>query len=283
MKKVVLTLDVEDWFHLDYFERSDCDEGVSLLDGIDEFVKILASEGINATFFVVGEVGEKIRPVLRELINMGHDVGVHGWTHKKPMDMSLIEFKSDLSRCKDFMESLNGGESIGFRAPCFSLDRERLDIIKNAGFLYDASRIEFSDHPLYGSIDLSGYEKVCRDIYRKDGFFVFETTTKRVFHKNLPISGGGYLRIFPWWVMRRLVKAHLQSENFYSIYLHPFELSHVKLVPFPSNAGFITKFRCQYRRHSVKKKLRNLINLLKAEQYEFTTFRSLVVENASRS
>ena len=43
MKKAVLTLDVEDWYHLDYFDRFECNTNNSLLDGLDEYVELLDS------------------------------------------------------------------------------------------------------------------------------------------------------------------------------------------------------------------------------------------------
>ena len=41
MKKAVLSMDVEDWFHLDYFQRKFCNETYSMLDGLEKYLKVL--------------------------------------------------------------------------------------------------------------------------------------------------------------------------------------------------------------------------------------------------
>ena len=58
MKKAVLTLDVEDWYHLDYFDRAECNTDTSLLDGLDVYVELLESLSLPSSFFVLGEVAE---------------------------------------------------------------------------------------------------------------------------------------------------------------------------------------------------------------------------------
>ena len=50
MKKAVLTLDVEDWYHLDYFDRTKCNVNYSLLDGLDVYVEILNSLSLPSSF-----------------------------------------------------------------------------------------------------------------------------------------------------------------------------------------------------------------------------------------
>ena len=53
MKKAVLSLDVEDWYHLDYFDRYECDANNSLLDGLDVYVELLESLSLPSIFLKV--------------------------------------------------------------------------------------------------------------------------------------------------------------------------------------------------------------------------------------
>ena len=198
MKKAVLTLDVEDWYHLDYFDRHECDTNNSLLDGLDVYVDLLESLSLPSSFFVLGEIAESKIDFFKGLVKSGHDVGSHGWNHIRPMTLGIDEFRADLHRSRDVMKEINGERGFGYRAPCFSLDRERLDIVRDSGFAYDSSRIDFGSHPLYGSIDMHGYDNLSEAVYRSGEFMEFEATTLSVLGKNIPISGGGYLRLFPW-------------------------------------------------------------------------------------
>ena len=98
MKKAVLSLDVEDWYHLDYFDRNECDTNSSLLDGLDVYVELLESLSLPSSFFVLGEVAEKKINFFKDLIKEGHDIGSHGWNHLRPMTLGIDEFQIDLKR-----------------------------------------------------------------------------------------------------------------------------------------------------------------------------------------
>lgn len=272
MKKVVLSIDVEDWYHLDYFDRHECDTNNSLLDGLDVYIELLESLSIPSSFFVLGEIAESRINFFKDLVKSGHDVGSHGWSHIRPMTLGIDEFRIELHRCRDIMKEINGERSFGYRAPCFSLDRERLDIVRDSGFAYDSSRIEFGNHPLYGSIDMHGYDKHSEAIYRNDDFLEFEVTTLSVLRKNIPISGGGYLRIFPWFLMKKLVSQYLKTNNIYVLYIHPFELSKLEVPPMPPSTSTLTRFRYTYGREKVIEKIIRLVNLLDDNGYTFTTF-----------
>ena len=278
MKKAVLSLDVEDWYHLDYFDRSECDVNNSLLDGLDVYVELLKSMSLPSSFFVLGEIAESKIDFFKGLVKSGHDVGSHGWNHIRPMTQSIDEFRADLHRSRDVMKKINGERGFGYRAPCFSLDRERLDVVRETGFAYDSSRIEFGNHPLYGSIDMHGYDNLYGAVYRSNEFMEFEATTISVLGKNIPISGGGYLRLFPWFLMKTLINQYLKKNDLYILYIHPFELSQLSVPALPDSTTTLTKFRYSHGRNSVVDKITRLVELLRFNGYSFTTFSEIQKE-----
>ena len=131
------------------------------------------SLSLPSSFFVLGEIAEKKVEFFRNLVKAGHDVGSHSWDHTRPMTLSVEAFRDDLYRCIEIMKEINGDRGFGYRAPCFSLDRERLDIVRDYGFAYDSSRIDFGNHPLYGSIDMHGYDNLSEAVYRSVEFMEF--------------------------------------------------------------------------------------------------------------
>ena len=280
MKKAVLSLDVEDWYHLDYFDRSECDVNNSLLDGLDVYVDFLKSMSLPSSFFVLGEIAESRINLFKDLVKSGHDVGSHGWNHIRPMTLGIDEFRADLQRSRDVMKEINGERGFGYRAPCFSLDRERLDIVRDSGFAYDSSRIDFGNHPLYGSIDMHGYEKLSEAVYRRGEFMEFEATTLSVLGKNIPISGGGYLRLFPWLLMKTLVSQYLKKNDLFVLYVHPFELSQLQVPAVPKSTSPLTKFRYSHGRKRVVDKITRLVDLLRSNGYSFSTFSEIQKEQA---
>lgn len=282
MKIAVLSMDIEDWYHLDYFRGMNCDKEHSLLDGVSVYREVLSEHGIQSSFFVLGELVQRNRGLLSELVAEGHDIGAHGWSHLRPLTMSLVEFREDLKRSKQALEDATGTSAEGYRAPCFSLDRARLDLVREAGFLYDSSYLPFQAHPLYGKVDLSGFTEQLKGIYRFDNFLEFDISSLRIVGKNIPVSGGGYLRIFPWLLMRSLVKAYLKKHSIYTLYIHPFELSTRPAVSLPEKVGRATRLRFNLGRSSTRSKLSKLILLLKSKGFQFTTFRELSKELLSK-
>lgn len=274
-KWAVFSMDVEDWYHLAYFDRSQCDTRQSLLDGVEAYASLLDEMKIKSSFFVLGELVSKLKPQLRDLAKAGHEISSHGWDHVRPMTMSVKDFAIDLQRSKSAIEDTLGQRAAGYRAPCFSIDRERLDQIEAAGYTYDSSRIQFSAHPLYGAIEMDGYKRVSNNVFEKDGFVEFQVSTYPVFGRQVPVAGGGYIRLLPWLVMRRLIEAFLEKNELYTLYIHPFETSPAATPATPSSTGWLTRQRFGRGRAAVPERLRMLTQLLKDSGYKFTTFSEL--------
>lgn len=275
MKKVILSMDVEDWYHLDYFNRNDCNTNESLIDGLDIYVDLLDRLSLPSSFFVLGEIAEKKIEYFKDLAELGHDIGSHGWNHERPLAMPVEVFRDDINRSLNVMKKINNENGTGYRAPCFSLDRERLEIIRDSGFIYDSSLINFDNHPLYGSIDMSGFKCDHKYIYQLENFIEFEVTTTNFLNKRVPISGGGYLRLFPWIIMKNLISKHLHQNEIFILYIHPFELSNMPLPKMPSSTSSLTKFRFSHGRGRVVDKIKRVIDMLDSYGYEFTTFKNI--------
>ena len=172
-------MDIEDWYHLDYFDKSKCKRDYSMLDGINRYCELLDEHNIPSSFFVLGEIVSSCKDALKMIKENGHEIGSHGWSHTRPMNLSIPKFLEELKNSKNLIEDIIQCSVEGYRASCFSLNRDRLNEVKKAGFNYDSSRINFDLHPLYESIDMSNYLRLTRNIYRKDNFFEFQVTTKK--------------------------------------------------------------------------------------------------------
>lgn len=276
IKYAVLGMDVEDWFHLDYFLDEKCDTSQNTLDGIEIYLNLLNKYHIKTTFFVVGEIVEKLQDILRRIIADGHEIALHSYHHRRPLSMTAEEFVVDTEKSIAIIKDLLNYEVKGFRAPCFSLDRERLDILKTFGLRYDASKINFGNHTLYGNLDVNDYKKIREDVFIKDNFYEFETSTVDIFGKTIPVSGGGYLRILPWKLTQYLMSVFLKTKKNYFFYIHPFEFSKNYNITIPENTKAITKFRFNHGRKSVEKKMHRLIKILQKNDYQFVKFEDLL-------
>ena len=270
-KIAVFSIDVEEWYHLEYFKNSKTDKKNSVMDGLDTFIKIIDKHNIKASFFIVGELIQTLKKTIKNLDIEGHDIGLHSYFHKRPVVQNINEFIKDTKDTISEMKSILPNNSFGYRSPCFAIDRERLDEVIKLGIKYDASKITQKEHPLYVNLDLDGFEKQERDIYKKDFFKVFEVSTIKFLGVNIPIAGGGYLRIIPWPIYIWLLKKYLKESTFINFFIHPFKLSCMNF-DLPENTPYLTKCRYNYKRKKVEKRLNRIIELLKENDYNFKTF-----------
>ena len=272
MKKAVISIDVEDWYHLEYFKDNLNDKSQSILEeGTNEFINIISKENIKATFFIVGELISSKLELLKKIINQDHEISGHSYNHIRPLTQSIEEFKLDSTKLLlELKEKLNITNP-GYRAPCFSLDNQRLKILKELNYSYDSSKISAGFHPLYGSINIENYKKISDNVYSDDTFTEFELPTQRFLSKNVPISGGGYLRILPWFLFRYLLKKYLKENDTYFFFIHPFELTN-KNVSLSKDSSITSRLRFSIGRSKGALRFRKLIKILKEEGFEFTTF-----------
>lgn len=142
-----LTVDVEEWYHTclvpGYIDPAGRPPLTQELDWLlPELLGMLAGAGCTATFFVLGEVAERLPRRIREIAAAGHEVGSHGYLHFRAFDRTPEAFVRDLRRSKGVLEDLLGAPVLGFRAPEWSLrslGSSRLPLVAEAGFLYDSS------------------------------------------------------------------------------------------------------------------------------------------------
>ena len=147
-----LTVDVEEWYHNclvpSYVQpRLRPDLPVELDRLLPEMLELLAAAGCRATFFVLGEVAERLPRRVRELAGAGHEVASHGFHHLRACERPAAEFARDIRRSKALLEDLLGEPVRGFRAPEWSLRTLRsplLPLVAAAGFDYDSSLVPYS-------------------------------------------------------------------------------------------------------------------------------------------
>jgi hypothetical protein len=147
-----LTIDVEEWYHNclvpSYVQpQLRPDLPVELDRLLPKLLGLLAESGCRATFFVLGEVAERLPARVREIARAGHEVASHGFHHLRACERPAPEFVRDIRRSKALLEDLLGEPVRGFRAPEWSLRTlasPLLPLVAAAGFDYDSSLVPYS-------------------------------------------------------------------------------------------------------------------------------------------
>jgi hypothetical protein len=107
---------------------------------LPRLLEILARHSVLATFFVVSRDVVAERPILRGLVEAGHEIASHSATH--PVGFSRLavdQLRQEIVRSRQELESELGVEVTGFRAPNWDLDPRAVPILAQAGYRYDAS------------------------------------------------------------------------------------------------------------------------------------------------
>ena len=274
-KYAVFTMDVEAFTDTECVFNSGETVKEDLLDGFDEYIKLLDKYNIKCTLFTVGKLIPRIEERLRHCMKNGHRVALHSYDHIPPMKKSLEQFRAETRRAKEMVERLLGTKALGYRAPNFSMDAARLGVLKELGFTYDSSHLNFSMARHTVKLDLSDFDVVRNGMFRKDGFYEFGMSQCKVFGRAFPISGGGYVRLGNWGYIRSRIYDYAKKNDYYVFYLHPFEMSRQKI---PNIRG-LKSYDRYYLKHGVKSyaaKVETIIHILQKQGFEFVTYEDLV-------
>ncbi len=274
-KYAVFTMDVESFADTECIRNSGIQIEDDLIDGLDEYIRILDDHGIKGTLFTVGDFAPKIADTLRRHIANGHSLALHSYTHIPPMSIPLDQFRENTLRAKERMKELFDIDVVGFRAPCFSIDRDRLNVLEELGFLYDSSHLDYLPAQHTVKLDLEDFQPVRGSIFRKQDFYEFGLSKGRVFGKPFPVSGGGYVRLNRWGIVKTMINHCIHDNDYYVFYLHPFELTKHKIPLFKELKAY-DKYYISQGIRSYQRRIEHIIRMLKNDNYEFVTFEQLV-------
>ena len=273
-KFAVFTMDLENLNDTGCIMNSELSFEEDMLDGLDEYESILDKYNIKATFFAVCEAAQAVQGKLKNYLVNGHDLALHGFDHTAPMTMSCEEFKYKIAAAKKLLEEMFEVPIKGYRAPFFSLDNEHLSVLQDLGFKYDSSRFDYPKRDYAGHIDVSGFNKITENVFKKGDFFEFGMPCPKWMGIRTPISGGGYVRMSDLTFFLTTLYNYLTKNDYYVFYLHPFEVSKMRMPNTPNLKGYDQ----YYLRAGVKsfpRRIEKIIKVLKKLGYEFVTFEEL--------
>lgn len=225
--KNVMTVDLEDWYcDLPFREWGGSEDRVE--EPTAYMLDLFEAHGVRATFFAVGYIAERFPALIREIRDRGHEVGTHSYAHINLRLVSDREFESDLDRSIRAIEGITGRKVLGFRAPFFSVSRDRIgqyDIIRDR-LAYDSSVFpvragmygmpgapRFAYRPARGSFDEGGGD-----------FVEMPPLTLRLAGFNLPAAGGFYFRALPYRVVGHAIRRANCAGRRAVFYIHPKDL-----------------------------------------------------------
>lgn len=231
-----------------------------------------------ATFFILGALAQYRSQLVKEIASRGHEIGLHGQNHDIMSKLTPAQAREDLLTAQKIVTDIIGEPVYGYRAPFFSVSRENLyllEILTEMNLLYDSSIFPMA-LPRYG----------IKDFPTEDALYILPNgkeivelpmTTARLINKQLPVSGGGYMRLMPAPLIKKVFR-NLHARNKDSmIYMHPYEFDSQPIdisSNYPEDAEYsklkvaALNFRWNIFRPSITGKLRSLL-----KQHRFITAR----------
>jgi polysaccharide deacetylase family protein (PEP-CTERM system associated) len=254
-----LTIDVEDYFQVSafspYISRSNWENIECRVEkNIEVILEMLMRHGIKATFFILGWIAERYPSMVRKISSQGHEIASHGYGHERVTNLSKEDFLKDIKNSKRILEDISGTEVIGYRAPSFSIVEKNFwafGLLADAGYRYSSSIYPIA-HDHYGIPNFSRFP--CKI---QENFLEVPISTLRILNKNLPSSGGGYFRLFPYFFSKWILNKFNEIEGKPVIfYFHPWELD------FDQPRVFDVDLKTRFRHYVNISKMENRLDLL---------------------
>ena len=184
--------------------------------------------------------------------------------------MTPQAFLEDARKSKEILEGISGKAVHGYRAPGFSVTEDTpwfFEKLVEAGYQYDSS--VFPAPRQHGGLNTNKYAPHLIADQLKE----FPITVVDVLGKHLCFFGGGYLRLFPYSVVRQMSRKVLGENLPVIFYIHPREIDphHPRL-----SLGLTRSFKSYVNLKTTETKLRNIL-----DEFQVTTFAEFIVENPS--
>ena len=260
MPATILSIDVEEWYHLNYSSMDAIQNRrwESRVRANTEFLLTLMDEcNAKATFFFLGSVAESHPDLVLEVQRRGHEIASHGYAHQLIYRQTREEFYQDVKRSVDILRETTGQVVKGFRAPSWSISREKTpwvyEVLSEVGLSYSASLFPYTTY-LYGDGTAPVKPFTLEVMGRR--FFEVPATVLDIGWTRFPYSGGFYFRLLPSWVIQWAIRRTHRHAQPVILYLHPREIDPDQpRLPLAKKDYFVTYVNLK----STAQKLKNIL------------------------
>lgn len=232
-----LTIDVEEYFQVAAFRhriaREAWCEYPSRLEGpLRYLLDTLEAASIRATFFVLGEVALRLPHLVADIVCAGHEIASHGMGHQLVYEQTEDEFRHDVTESRRLLCEMTGQRVVAYRAPSWSITPRTpwaYTILREAGYEIDSSLFPIP-HDIHGNasarFDPHKIETTAGPLDEFPAAIVTLGWGRRPW--RIPTGGGGYFRLTPYWLTRRLLRSINAGSSRCSaapfvFYVHPWE------------------------------------------------------------
>jgi peptidoglycan/xylan/chitin deacetylase (PgdA/CDA1 family) len=115
--------------------------------GVPRILKVLDKYGVQASFYVPAVTALLYPDEQRQLVERGHEVGIHGWIHELNSTLPYEAERDLMLRSTDVLQKTTGTRPVGMRTPSWDFSPHTLVIARDMELAYDSSL--FADDDCY--------------------------------------------------------------------------------------------------------------------------------------
>ncbi|GAB2747903.1 polysaccharide deacetylase [Sinomonas atrocyanea] len=133
-------------------EDSPCDISRGLFSGevgAPRLLRLFEKYSLPSTWFVPGHSIETFPDLTRAIVDAGHEIGVHGYSHENPIAMTREQETAILDRSIELIEKVSGRRPTGYVAPWWEFSPVTNEILLERGIKYDHSLMHRDFEPYY--------------------------------------------------------------------------------------------------------------------------------------
>lgn len=117
--------------------------------GIPRLLKLFKKYNIPATWFAPGHSIETFPEQMKMIVDAGHEIGAHGYSHENPIAMSEKQEEDVLLKSIELIEKISGKKPTGYVAPWWEFSNVTNELLFKHGFKYDHSLMHNDFSPYY--------------------------------------------------------------------------------------------------------------------------------------
>jgi peptidoglycan/xylan/chitin deacetylase (PgdA/CDA1 family) len=117
--------------------------------GSPRLLQLFERFGIKTTWFIPGHSIETFPEQMRAVAGSGHEIGIHGYSHENPIEMTREQEAAVLDKCIDLVTRLSGKRPAGYVAPWWEFSAVSNELLLERGIKYDHSLMHNDFTPYY--------------------------------------------------------------------------------------------------------------------------------------
>jgi peptidoglycan/xylan/chitin deacetylase (PgdA/CDA1 family) len=117
--------------------------------GVPRLLKLFKKYNLKTTWFIPGHSIETFPKQIQMVVDDGHEIGLHGYSHENPIAMTAHQEETVLLRCIDVIQKVTGKRPTGYVAPWWEFSNVTNELLLKHGIKYDHSLMHNDFHPYY--------------------------------------------------------------------------------------------------------------------------------------